>query len=73
MLYRLLKYRDGQSRAEVSMEWDLDRMHIQQSGHRMEYKPLGAKPTSNGHKKGKLSLAGIGKPKANPWSRPLAS
>jgi predicted NAD-dependent protein-ADP-ribosyltransferase YbiA (DUF1768 family) len=42
------------------MEWDLDRMVIQQTGHRMQYTPLGTKPScssSNGHKP------------ENPWSR----
>ncbi len=71
MLYRLLKYRDGQSRAEVTMEWDLDRMVIQQTGHRMQYKPLGTKPSSNGHKKDNPWSRKVRKP--NPWSRPLAT
>jgi KaiC/GvpD/RAD55 family RecA-like ATPase len=75
MTYRLLKYRDGPSRAEVTMQWDLDRMIIEQTGHRMTYKPLGTKPSTNGHRSnGKPSLAGLGKTrKSNPWSRPLVS
>jgi replicative DNA helicase len=73
MLYRLLKYRDGPSRAEVLMKWDLDRMEIQQTGHRMQYTPLGTKPSRNGHKNGKPSLRGVvGKP-VNPWSRGLVT
>jgi hypothetical protein len=60
MKYRLLKYRDGPSRAEVDMQWDLDRMIIQQTGHRMQYPPLGdpqiKRPYSgNGNGKGKLA------------------
>jgi replicative DNA helicase len=70
MLYRLLKYRDGPSRAEVTMEWDLDRMVIQQTGHRMQYKPLGT-TQSNGHKKVNPWSRKVRKP--NPWSRPLVT
>jgi KaiC/GvpD/RAD55 family RecA-like ATPase len=73
MLYRLLKYRDGPSRAEVTMEWDLDRMVIQQTGHRMQYTPLGTKPTGsrNGHKPENPWSRKVRKP--NPWSRPLVT
>ena len=73
MLYRLLKYRDGRSRAEVLMEWDLDRMVIQQTGHRMQYEPLGAKQSNrrNGHRK--VNPWSPKSRKTNPWSRPLAS
>jgi replicative DNA helicase len=73
MLYRLLKYRDGPSRAEVTMEWDLDHMLIQQTGHRMQYKPLGTK-SSNGNKAATEPNPWSRKVrKPNPWSRPLAS
>jgi KaiC/GvpD/RAD55 family RecA-like ATPase len=73
MLYRLLKYRDGRSRAEVLMEWDLDRMVIQQTGHRMQYAPLGAKVNnrSNGHRK--VNPWSPKTRKSNPWSRPLVT
>lgn len=75
MLYRLLKYRDGPSRAEAMMRWSLDTMDIQQIGHRVQFKPLGVKQSStNGHRNGKPSLAGLGKArKPNPWSRPLVT
>lgn len=71
MLYRLLKYRDGPSRAEVTMKWVLDTMDIHQIGHRATFSPLGTQPISkNGHQNGKPSLAGLGKArKPNPWSR----
>jgi replicative DNA helicase len=74
MLYRLLKYRDGPSRAEVLMEWDLDRMRIQQSGHRMQYKPLGTtpkRPRNEFRTKNNPWSRTVRKP--NPWSRPLAA
>lgn len=74
MLYRLLKYRDGRSRAEVTMEWDLDRMVIQQIGHRKQYTPLGTRQPSaskNGHKTENPWSRKVRKPPQNPWSRPL--
>ena len=70
MLYRLLKYRDGPSRAEATMEWDLDRMVIQQVGHRAQFAPLGTKQ-SNGHKADNPWSRKVRKP--NPWSRPLVT
>src|SRR3954453_7773735 len=75
MLYRLLKYRDGRSRAEVTMKWDLDRMVIEQTGHRMQYTPLGTKPTGsrNGHKPENPWSRKVRKPPKNPWSRPLVT
>jgi replicative DNA helicase len=58
MKYRLLKYRDGPSRAEVDMEWDLDRMVIHQTNHRMQYPPLGARQPASSNGKGKLANLG---------------
>ena len=58
MMYRLLKYRDGRSRVEAMMEWDLDRMVIQQTGHRRQYEPLGTMQSNAG--------TATGRP--NPWS-----
>ena len=40
MMYRLLKYRDGASRKEVLMRWELDTMSIEQMAHRKEFAPL---------------------------------
>jgi hypothetical protein len=37
----------------------------------MQYKPLGTKPSSNGHKKDNPWSRKVRKP--NPWSRPLAT
>ena len=72
MLYRLLKYRDGRSRAEATMTWDLDRMHIEQVGHRRQYAPLGS-TASNGRKKAKVNPWSPKARTPNPWSRPLVT
>lgn len=47
MLYRLLKYRDGPSRKEALMRWDLDRMDIGEIAHRKEYPALKGRTNGN--------------------------
>ncbi len=66
MLHRLLKYRDGPSRKEALMKWELETMTIEEISHRKEYPALNgkAKPKAQARTYGRrdgnrVSLRGV--------------